>query len=80
MHDLLLPLELVEAGYWAEVKEVTGEPISVSRMAEIGVRAGSRLQVLRQGSPCLLQLDGSRLSIRQEGRMQILVRPLFAMG
>jgi ferrous iron transport protein A len=81
MHDSpLLPLELVEAGFWAEVEEVTGEPVSVSRMAEIGVRAGSLLRVLRQGSPCLLQVDGSRLSIRREARMQILVRPLLATG
>ncbi len=73
-HPPLVPLELVQAGAWAEIEEVTGEPVSVSRMAEIGVRAGSRLRVLRQGSPCLLQVGGSRLSIRGESRMQILVR------
>jgi len=79
MHPLsLLPLELVQTGAWAEVEEVTGEPVTVSRMAEIGVRAGSRLRVLRQGSPCLLQVGGSRLSIRGESQMQILVRPVLA--
>ncbi len=75
MHPLL-PLELVQTGLWAEVEEVIGEPGCVGRMAEIGVRAGSRLRVLRQGSPCLLQVGGARLSIRGEEHMQILVRPL----
>ncbi len=79
MHPLpLLPLELVQTGAWAEIEEITGEPVAVSRMAEIGVRAGSRLRVLRQGSPCLLQVGGARLSLRSETHMQILVRPVLA--
>ena len=76
MFDNLLPLDLVETGAWAEVEEVTGEAPWVSRMAELGVRSGSRLQVLRQGSPCLLHVAGSRLSVRGEMGSQILVRPL----
>jgi ferrous iron transport protein A len=79
MHPLL-PLELMQTGAWAEIEEVTGEPVSVSRMAEIGVRVGSRLRVLRQGSPCLLQVGSSRFSIRGEGHTQILVRPLLPTG
>jgi Fe2+ transport system protein FeoA len=75
----LLPLELVQAGDWAEVEEVTGEPVWVSRMAEMGVRAGSRLQVVRQGKPCLLQVGGSRLSLRSDAGAQILVRPLSVL-
>lgn len=74
----LLPLELVRAGEWAEIEEVTGEPHWVGRLAELGLRAGSRLQMLRQGSPCLLQVGGCRLSLRGESALQILVRPLQA--
>jgi Fe2+ transport system protein FeoA len=78
-HDLL-PLELLEAGQWADVAEVAGEPSWIGRMAELGIRAGSRLRVLQPGSPCLLQLDGnsSRLSLRGDCAMRILVRPLHA--
>ena len=76
MHpDTLLPLELLNRGEWAEVAEVTGEPAWVSRMAELGVRCGSRLRVLQPGSPCLLQVGGTRLSLRGDLAMQILVRP-----
>lgn len=73
---MLLPLELLNAGEWAEVAEVTGEPGWIGRMAELGIRAGSRLRVLQPGSPCLLQLDGCRLSLRSDWATQILVRPL----
>jgi Fe2+ transport system protein FeoA len=77
MHDrMLLPLELVNSGEWAEVEEVMGEPAWVGRMAELGVRAGSRVEVVRQGRPCLLRVDGSRFSLRGETGIQILVRPV----
>ncbi len=72
----LLPLELLPNGEWAEVEDIAGEPSWVSRLAELGVRVGSRLRVLRQGRPCLLQIGGSRLSLRDESGMHILVRPL----
>jgi Fe2+ transport system protein FeoA len=74
--DALLPLELLRPGEWADVAEVTGEPSWVGRLAELGVRAGSRLRMLQAGIPCLLQIGGCRLSLRGEQAAQILVRPL----
>ena len=74
----LLPLELVAAGQWAEVEDIGGEPSWVSRLAELGVCVGSRLRVLRQGRPCLLQIGSCRLSLRGEQAMRIMVRPTFA--
>jgi Fe2+ transport system protein FeoA len=77
---MLLPLELLRSGEWADVAEVLGEPAWVGRMAELGIRAGSRLQVLQPGSPCLLRVGGARLSLRGEMAMQIFVRPLAALA
>ena len=71
-----MPLELLNNGDWADVADVTGEPGWVSRLAELGVRIGSRLRVLQAGSPCLLQVGESRLSLRGDLVMQILVRPV----
>ncbi len=73
---MLLPLELLRCGEWAEVEEVTGEPGIICRMAELGLRAGCRLRMLQAGSPCLLDVGGCRLSLRGECGMQILVRPV----
>jgi ferrous iron transport protein A len=69
-----LPLEFLRAGELADIAEVTGEPIWVGRMAELGIRPGSRVQVIQGGSPCLLNVNGSRLCLRGEQAMQILVR------
>jgi len=71
---VLLPIEMLSSGAWADVAEVQGESDWVSRMAELGVRAGSRLRMLRPGSPCLLEVGGARLSFRSH--LQILVRPI----
>lgn len=75
---MLLPLELLRSGEWADVADVIGEPGWINRLAELGIRAGSRLRMLQSGSPCLLQIDGSRLSLRSELSMQILVSPVVA--
>jgi Fe2+ transport system protein FeoA len=72
----VLPLELVNSNEWADVAEVTGEPDWVGRMAELGVRAGTRLKILQAGSPCLFQVGNSRLSLRGDLAMRIFVRPL----
>lgn len=72
----LMPLEFLSAGEWADIADVSGEPGWVSRLAELGVRIGCRLRVLQPGSPCLLQVGESRLSLRGDVAMQILVRPV----
>ena len=77
---MLLPLELLDSGDWADVAEVTGESSWVNRMAELGVRAGSRVHVLQPGSPCLFQIGEARLSLRGDLAMQILVRPVSRGG
>lgn len=74
--DLLLPLECLPTGEWAEVADVCGEPGWVGRLAELGLRLGTPLKILQGGSPCLLQVGGARLSLRADLAMQVLVRPL----
>ncbi len=74
MPNDLIPLEYLNAGQWADIADVAGEAGWVARLAEMGVRIGSRLQVLQGGSPCLLQVGDSRLSLRGDWATQILVR------
>ena len=76
MPSEILPLEFLNTGDWADITEVTGEPGWVSRLAELGVRIGSRLRVLQAGSPCMLQIGDTRLSFRSDWALQILVRPV----
>jgi ferrous iron transport protein A len=71
----VLPLECLRPGEWAEVCDVCAEPGVVCRMAELGLRPGCRVQVIRAGSPCLVQVGGGRLTLRGEAGM-VLVRPV----
>lgn len=75
--DMLLPLELLQPGEWADVAEIRGEPSWIGRMAELGVCIGCRLQMLQAGCPCLLRVGGCRLSLRADGPQSILVRPVL---
>ena len=74
--ETLIPLECLRPGDLADVAEVTGEPGWVARLAELGLHAGCRLLLLQSGWPCLLQIGGSRLSLRGEEGTRILVRPV----
>ena len=75
--DLLMPLELLQPGEWADVAEVQGEPGWVCRMAELGLGIGCRLLMLQSGCPCLLQVGSCRLSLRADTPQSILVRPVL---
>ena len=72
----MLPLDMLRAGEWAEVEEVSGQPGGVGRLAELGIRQGCLLQVVQPGSPCLLNVSGCRLCLRPDDSSQIMVRPV----
>jgi len=76
----LMPLESMSCGQWADVEDVGGDSTWVCRMAELGVRIGSRVRMLRAGSPCILEVGQSRLSLRGEDSFQVFVRPVPAAG
>ena len=76
----LLPLEHLRSGEWGDVEQVDGEPAWVGRMAELGVRVGSRLCMLRPGTPCLLDVAGCRLCLRGDALMRIFVKPVALAG
>ncbi len=75
--ELVLPLELLQTGEWADIAEVQGEPSFVGRLAELGLCIGCRLQMLQSGCPCLLRVGECRLSLRADCNQSILVRPVM---
>ncbi len=77
---MLVPLDMVRAGEWAEVEEVSGQADWVGRLAELGIRQGCRVQVMQPGSTCLLTVAGCKLCLRGCDGAQILVRPIGAAG
>jgi ferrous iron transport protein A len=71
-----MPLDLLQTGQWADITDLHGDPDWLGRMAELGLRPGTRLRMLQAGSPCLLQVGDTRLSLRGDNALQILVRPV----
>ena len=72
---MLMPLDMIGPGEWAEVEEVSGQETWVGRLAELGIRQGCRLQVVQPGKPCLLNVGGCKLCLRSGESSHILVRP-----
>jgi Fe2+ transport system protein FeoA len=73
---MIMPLDMLRAGEWAEVEEVTGQPAWVGRLAELGIRQGCRLQVVQPGTTSLLSVSGCKLCLRPGECSQLLVRPV----
>lgn len=71
-----LPLELLNDGQEARIVDVCGDSVQVHRLAEIGIRCGSLLKMIRHGEPCLLAVDGRRLSLRLCAGINIFVSSL----
>ncbi len=73
---MLMPLDMLQAGEWAEVHEVSGQAAWVGRLAELGIRQGCRVKVVQPGTTCLLDVGGCKLCLRPGECSQILVRPV----
>jgi ferrous iron transport protein A len=74
--DELVPLTLLAAGDSAVVQSVVGNAELVCHLAEIGLHAGAMLEMVRTGSTCILQVDGTKLCVRGDELLQVLVTPL----
>jgi ferrous iron transport protein A len=74
MVPTVIPLSLLAAGQIAEIFQVAGLPAHTRRLGEMGLREGARVQMLRQGSPCIVRLENSRLCFRESEMSSILVR------
>jgi len=73
---MLLPLDMLRRGERAEISEVNGDAQTVRRMAEMGIRAGCRVEMVQDGSPCLLNVGGCRLCLRADSLAQVMVSPV----
>lgn len=71
--DSLVPLDLLKAGESASIVELSGDSSLVHRLQEMGLRTGAVVRMLKPGAPCVVALDGKRLSLRLGSLLDILV-------
>jgi ferrous iron transport protein A len=71
--ETILPIDCLHANEEASVVELVGDSCEIHRLAEVGLRVGASVRMVRPGSPCLLALGGNRLSVRLAGNVEVLV-------
>jgi Fe2+ transport system protein FeoA len=60
------------------VGRIVGRAEDVHRLEEFGLRRGTRVEVFRQGNPCILRLAGGKVCLRADRSLKILVAPCDA--
>ncbi len=68
-----LPLELLAAGEHGIVVEIDGSPELVVRLEEMGLHSGVQVYMVQTGSPCILEINHQRYSMRFDDSVTVLV-------
>ncbi|MBM4001398.1 MAG: ferrous iron transport protein A [Planctomycetes bacterium] len=76
----LVPLHTLRAGDEGRIREIEGEPAFVHRLAEMGLRAGTPIRMVRPGTPCIVLINGHRLSLRADDAALLVFVELTAAG
>ena len=74
MHDLI-PLSQLRTGHKASVGAVLGLPDLVHRLEELGLRPGTVVEMVQDGSPCIVRLGAGKLCLRADDLLSVLVAP-----
>jgi Fe2+ transport system protein FeoA len=72
----MIPLSMLAAGDSAVVQSVVGGSELVRHLAEMGFRDGALIEMVRPGATCILQVDGTKLCVRGDELLQVMVTPL----
>jgi ferrous iron transport protein A len=73
--DRAIPLSQLLCGQSACIRRILGRPEQVHRLEEFGLRRGTRIEMFRQGNPCIIRLAGSKVCLRADDFLRILVEP-----
>lgn len=71
----LIPLRALRPGQVAEVRQLVGQTGHVRRLQELGLRDGTRLEMVRSGQPCIVRVGNTTLCFRDVDSIEVLVAP-----
>lgn len=74
----VVPLRHLPIGHSARVAQLVGHPDHVHRLEEFGLRGGMIVEMFRPGNPCIVRLSGSKICIRADDLLNVLVEPTAA--
>lgn len=69
----LLPLDELRANESGRIASVDGDERAVQRLAEMGLRDGVTLRMVRPGQPSIVALGDHRLSVRLDEETIVLI-------
>ncbi len=72
----MISLSMLLAGQRAIVQMVAGSTELVRHLSEMGIHEGSNLEMVRPGSTCILRINGTKLCVRGDELLQVMVTPL----
>lgn len=68
-----VPLDALNANEAGVVLDLDGPAVAVNRLQELGLRIGERVRMVRPGPPHLLQLGETRLALRSDPDVLVLI-------
>lgn len=74
----LIPLSALLAGNQGRIHSVVGSSELVKHLAELGLRSGTLLEMVRPGTTCILRVDGAKLCVRGDELLRVMIAPLPA--
>jgi Fe2+ transport system protein FeoA len=72
--DEIIPLRYLHEGQVAEIAQICGDPCCTQRLHEMGLASGTRVEVVRQGNPCIIRFSGTKLCFRENESTSVMVR------
>jgi|GEM_PF-621973 len=69
----VVPIEALPVGERGRIVDFVGPDDWRHRMAELGLREGAVIELIRAGEPCLIGIGLQRLSFRCDPSMMVLV-------
>ena len=70
---MLMPLSHLRVGEVARIGQLVGRDDDVRRLEELGLRVGRSIEMLQQGTACIVRVAGSKLCVRSTDAVGILV-------
>lgn len=70
----LMPLRSLSPGNSAEIGQLLGDPQHVHRLEELGLRVGTKIEMVQSGDPCIIRLSGTKLCIRENEALSVFVQ------
>ena len=69
----MIPLAHMTAGSRARIGQLVGQPEQVHRLEELGLRRGTMVEMLQNGSPCIIRSSQSKFCFRPNEALGVLV-------